>query len=87
MLPKALIRLQIENSDVIKEIEDRTDVKRWDGEQMTHEGYWIYLKLGWCNDGDTHVVHEYTVQDCLKVFRNNVTPCFCEECQNKLEDY
>lgn len=46
------------------------------------DGVWIDLLPGWCNDPSTHTIHEDTVAEALRVFRQQVQPCTCcAQCQ------
>ena len=51
MLPKSLIQLLEKHRDKIEgTIEDETD---------TGDGYWVYLRPGWCTDDiGLHTIHE-----------------------------
>ena len=46
------------------------------------DGYWIYLKPGWCCDGDPveHIIHEDTKAIARRRMKE-VQPCNCEDCR------
>lgn len=52
-------------------------------ESSTGDGYWLYLKDGWCWQGEVHSVHEWNMKDLLKAW-GDVQPCDCEDCQKAL---
>lgn len=45
------------------------------------DGYWVYLKLGFCwDDQGLHTIHEWKVKDVMKAWQG-VMPCKCDECR------
>lgn len=57
----------------------------WSEGGSNEDGYWISLKPGWRSvTTETHSVHEWTMKDLLRDFRD-IVPCSCEECRSLLQ--
>ena len=56
----------------------------WSEGGPEEDGYWISLNPGWRSiTTETHSVHEWTIKDLLRDFRD-IEPCSCEECMQAL---
>ncbi|HNT25846.1 MAG TPA: hypothetical protein PKM21_15870 [Anaerolineales bacterium] len=74
MLPKSLARLLEKHPDKIETIENETD---------TGDGYWLYLRPGWCTDDlGSHIIHDDTAEKLVSLFRY-VQPCACGQCRKR----
>jgi len=73
--PKSLVAFAQRHQDKIREVGD---------ERGTEDGYWIYLKAGFCwDDQGLHSLHENTVSDIIRAF-GSVMPCRCKDCAEQL---
>lgn len=50
------------------------------------DGYWIYLKDGWCNMSGEHTIVEDTKKEAYKAFKY-VERCSCAECKTEARAY
>ena len=67
-VPKGIVTLRADKR--VREIDDERD---------TENGWWLYLRRGWCDDADAHVIHADTVAGLTEHF-TFITPCDCETC-------
>ena len=49
-------------------------------ERSNGDGYWVYLKSGFCYESETHAIHEDTLKGCAECLRY-VEPCSCSDCE------
>ena len=66
-------------------------VKGVSDERVSGDGFWIYLKWGYCNSYDDpvaarcgdplHAIHAKTPYEALKVLRH-VNKCYCRDCRS-----
>jgi hypothetical protein len=49
-------------------------------ERSNGDGYWVYLKSGFCYERETHAIHEDTLKECAECLRF-VEPCSCSDCE------
>jgi len=78
-LPAALIELQRKYPDRVHSLDVERD--EWDGPRSPFS-YWMWLKPGWSPDGEVHCIHEPSVKEFLKVWRQ-VGPCKCQQCKTE----
>jgi hypothetical protein len=52
--------------------------------EMPDDGYWVYLKPGYCWDEQGgHTVHEWTARDLMRAW-GRISPCICKDCRDCL---
>lgn len=79
----------------IQAILNHAAVESVSDERSSDDGYWVYLKLGFCNYGDDpvaadcgdpiHSIHADNPTEALRMLRHDVRPCSCKSCaENKL---
>lgn len=69
--PKTLVDLCRKHPEKVAELGSEV--------QPDDDGYWIYLRPGWCSAPQEHIVHEWSVKDVLAAFAS-VRPCACKDC-------
>lgn len=67
-VPKSIIALRADPR--VREIDD---------ERVYGNGFWLYLRHGWSDDADAHVVHADTAAELVEHMRY-VRRCDCERC-------
>lgn len=65
---------QLKNDPRVQQVDYETE-----GQDNGCPAYWVYLKMGFCCEPATHVIHEDSIKEVLDVM-SAVTPCGCAEC-------
>ena len=55
-------------------------VRSADDESALGDGFWVYLRTGWCVAPGQHIIHEPSWTACLRELRSEVRRCDCCEC-------
>ena len=79
-LPKRLVQLAKLNADKVQSLDVEHD--EWGGWRSPYS-YWLWLNPGWSPDGEVHCIHEPSVNEFMKVWRQ-VRRCECEQCKEAM---
>lgn len=74
-------------SKIIEKIKADKRVQSVSDERSWGDGFWIYLKPGFSNDGGAHCHHEDSPTQAYKVLRNWTFNCDCNDyCNRNMEN-
>lgn len=62
----------------MKSIEKHHAVCDISDERNSGDGYWVYLKPGWCIEPELHSIHEETPLECLRKLKD-IQRCHCAD--------
>lgn len=69
-----------ERLSIHEKLENDNRVSSISDERLAGDGYWVYLKDGWCiEQKGQHIIHENTPSQCFNLLKH-VEVCICKEC-------